>query len=320
MNGGLGDDVLLGSDGGDLFNGGDGDDVVLMGGGDDLFVWNPGDDNDILEGQAGSDKLLFNGSNAAENVDISANGARVRFFRDVANVTMDLDDVETLDFNALGGADSVVIGDLSGTDLAEVNLNFAAAGGGGDAQADTVNVHATAADDVILVVGENGSVSVLGLAAQINVTGAEASLDRIVIHAGDGDDVVEASSLAASGIGLVADGGEGNDVLIGGEGNDVLLGGAGDDVLIGGGGVDILDGGEGDDVVINAQVVRNFQAGAGSEDRLDLSSIAGLSFDWLKAHAANVDGNAILDLGNGSQVTLLGVAAESLHSDDFLLA
>jgi Ca2+-binding RTX toxin-like protein len=320
MNGGLGDDVMLGSDGDDLFNGGDGDDVVLMGDGDDVFVWNPGDDNDTLEGQAGFDTLVFNGSNATENVDISANGGRVRFFRDVANVTMDLDDVESIDFNALGGADTVVVHDMSGTDLVEVNVNLAAANGAGDAQADAVIVQATSADDVILVIGEAGSASVLGLAAQVNVTGAEAALDRIVINAGDGDDVVEASALAAGGIRLFADGGGGNDVLIGSAGDDVLLGGAGDDVLIGNGGNDILDGGEGDDVIINAAQVRNFEAGAGSADRIDLTSIAGLSFDWLKAHAANVDGNAVLDLGNGSQVTLLGVSSESLHADDFLLA
>ena len=77
-----------------------------MGAGDDTFVWNPGDDNDTLEGQAGFDTMLFNGANIAENIDISANGGRVRFFRDVANVTMDLNDVEAIDFNALGGADS----------------------------------------------------------------------------------------------------------------------------------------------------------------------------------------------------------------------
>ena len=57
-----------------------------MGAGDDTFVWNPGDDNDTVEGQAGIDTLLFNGANVAENIDISANGGRVLFFRNIANV------------------------------------------------------------------------------------------------------------------------------------------------------------------------------------------------------------------------------------------
>ena len=57
----------------------DGNDVrACSGAGDDTFVWNPGDDNDTVEGQAGIDTLLFNGANVDENIDISANGGRVR--------------------------------------------------------------------------------------------------------------------------------------------------------------------------------------------------------------------------------------------------
>ena len=84
----------------------------------------------------------------------------------------------------------------------------------------------------------------------MNITGAEAANDRLTINALAGDDVVEASGLAAGAIQLTADGGDGNDVLVGGDGNDVLLGGIGDDVLVGGLGIDILDGGDGDDVEI----------------------------------------------------------------------
>ena len=63
-----------------------------MGAGDDTFQWDPGDGSDTVEGQDGSDKMIFNGSNApSENIDISANGNRVRFFRDVGNITMDLE-------------------------------------------------------------------------------------------------------------------------------------------------------------------------------------------------------------------------------------
>jgi Ca2+-binding RTX toxin-like protein len=248
MNGGLGNDLFLGSEGNDFVNGGDGDDVALMGAGDDSFVWNPGDDNDTLEGQDGFDKMIFNGANAAEIIDIAANGGRVRFFRNVANVVMDLNDVESIDFNAQGGADTVVVNDLSGTDVVEVNLNLTEAAN--VAGADNVIVFGTSGDDVALVVGDANGTSVLGLAAQINITGADAANDRLTINALAGDDVVEASSLVAGAIQLTADGGEDDDILIGGEGNDTLLGGAGDDVLLGGPGLDVLDGGPGDDVEI----------------------------------------------------------------------
>ncbi|MFO0898078.1 MAG: hypothetical protein U0836_11700 [Pirellulales bacterium] len=250
VNGGLGNDVLTGSAGNDLFNGGDGNDTAFMGAGDDTFVWNPGDDNDILEGQAGTDKMLFNGANIAENIDISANGGRARFFRNVANVVMDLNDVEKIDFNALGGADVIAVNNLAGTDVTEVNLNLAAAGGAGDGAADSVIVNATTGDDVVLVTGDASGTQVLGLAARVNITGAEAANDRLTVNALAGDDVVEASALAAAAIALTIDGGDGDDVLIGGAGNDTLLGGAGDDVLIGGPGADVLDGGPGSNVVI----------------------------------------------------------------------
>lgn len=252
MNGGLGADIFLGSEGGDLINGGDGDDVALMGAGDDTFVWNPGDDNDVLEGQAGTDTMLFNGANVSETIDISANGGRVLFFRNIANVVMDLNDTESIDFNALGGADTIVVNDLSGTDVSEININLAAAGGGGDGQADTIVINATNGDDVILVTDDGGGVTVQGLAATIRITGFEAANDRIVINGLAGDDVIEASGLGAGSIQLTADGGAGDDVVIGGAGNDTLLGGPGDDVLIGGGGTDVIDGGPGDDIEIQS--------------------------------------------------------------------
>ncbi len=246
MNGGLGADFIVGSDGGDLIVGGDGNDTALMGPGDDSFVWNPGDDNDIVEGQAGSDTLLFNGANIAERINISANGGRVLFTRDVASVVMDLNDTETIDFKALGGADNIVVNDLSGTDVTEVRIDL----GAGDGQADTVTVNATSGDDVVVVAGDTGGVSVIGLSATITLTGFEPGIDRLVINLQGGDDTLEASGLKADGLLLTGNGGDGNDVLIGGDGNDTLNGGNGDDVLIGGPGTDVLDGGAGSNVVI----------------------------------------------------------------------
>jgi Ca2+-binding RTX toxin-like protein len=250
MNGGLGNDLFIGSEGNDFINGGDGNDTALMGAGDDTFVWNPGDDNDTLEGQSGFDKMLFNGANVSENIDISANGGRVLFFRNVANVLMDLNDVEGIDFNALGGADNVVVRDLSGTDVTEINLNLAAAGGVGDGAADTVTLFGTLGDDIMQAFGDASGVSVFGLAAQVNITGHEASNDRLVLNSLAGDDVIEASGLGAAALQLVADAGDGNDVMVGGDGNDTFFGGNGDDVLVGGPGQDVLDGGLGDNIII----------------------------------------------------------------------
>ena len=289
MNGGLGIDSLLGSEGDDLINGGDGNDVAFMGAGDDAFVWNPGDDSDTLEGQAGFDKMLFNGANVDETIDIVPNGGRVTFVRNIANVTMDLDDVEGIGLNAFGGIDNVVVNDLSGTDVVEVNTNLAAAGGAGDALADNVTVHGTDGDDIAQAFGDATGVTALGLATQVNISGVEASIDRLTLNMLSGDDVVEGSGLSAGSIQLTADGGPGADILIGGEGNDVLLGGDGDDVLIGGGGTDVLDGGPGDNVVIQLVAEDTVVSARPADD------------EWLAAHARIVDGKTVIDIGGKSR-------------------
>src|SRR5262245_36096693 len=89
--GGRGPETLSGGDGNDTIRGGQGEDVALMGADDDTFIWNPGDASDTVEGQAGADMLQFNGANASESFDLSANGNRLQFLRDVASVKMDLD-------------------------------------------------------------------------------------------------------------------------------------------------------------------------------------------------------------------------------------
>ena len=90
--------------------GGQGNDLALLGDGDDLFRWNPGDGSDTVEGAGGADRLLFNGSNANESIDITV-GNRVRTFRAVGNVAMDLAAVERIEFNAFGRAgDDVLLG------------------------------------------------------------------------------------------------------------------------------------------------------------------------------------------------------------------
>jgi Ca2+-binding RTX toxin-like protein len=243
LDGGDGDDVLTGSAGNDLIVGGRGSDTAFMGAGDDTFVWNPGDGSDVVEGQGGVDTLQFNGSNASENIDLSANGSRLRLFRDVGAVTMDVNGVEQVNVVALGGADTITVNDLSGTGVTDVNIDLAgiAGSGTGDGQADTVIVNGTAGDDAITVAGSAGNADVLGLAARVHVTGAEPANDRLIVNAAAGDDVVAASGLTATAIGLVE---------IGGAGNDTISGGAGDDVLIGGPGQDILDGGPGNNILI----------------------------------------------------------------------
>ncbi len=249
LTGGLGAERFDGGDGNDTVFGGRGNDVAFLGAGDDTFVWNPGDGSDTIEGQDGLDTMLFNGANAAEKVDLSANSGRLRFHRDVANITMDTSGVETVDFNALGGADVVTVNDLTGTGVSRVGVDLGAQGAG-DGAADQVIVNGTGGNDRATVSGSSGSASITGLATRVDVSHAEPASDTLTVDTLGGDDVVDASTLAANAIKLVVNGGDGADVLIGGSGDDVLNGGAGDDVLNGGPGNDTLDGGAGNNVLI----------------------------------------------------------------------
>ena len=80
--------------------------MASMGTGDDTFTWDPGDGSDTVEGQNGNDTMVFNGADVAEQIDLRANGNRLRFFRDSGPITMDTAGVERVDFNALGAPTS----------------------------------------------------------------------------------------------------------------------------------------------------------------------------------------------------------------------
>ncbi len=171
LNGGLGAETFDGGNGNDEVAGGKGNDTASLGNGNDTFRWDPGDGSDVIDGQNGSDTMLFNGAGVDENVTLTANGGRLTFFRDVGKVTMDTDDVETVDFNALGGNDNVTVNDLTGTDVTQTNIDLAGTIGGsaGDGAVDNVVVNGTNGDDTIHIDGSGSGADVTGLATAVSV-------------------------------------------------------------------------------------------------------------------------------------------------------
>src|SRR5439155_20767862 len=136
VDGGAGDDRLLGTDGNDTLIGGDGNDFIdgnagadtaFLGNGKDTFTWDPGDGSDIVHGQGGQDAMVFNGNDANETIDMSNRAGHLRFTRDVGNIVMDTDGVEAVLFNAFGGADKVTVHDLSGTGVTAVDVDLESA-------------------------------------------------------------------------------------------------------------------------------------------------------------------------------------------------
>ena len=208
LAGGKGSEILLGGSGNDSIDGNGGNDLAFMAAGDDTFIWDPGDGSDTVEGQSGADTMRFNGAGAAEKVDLTANGNRLRFTRDVASITMDTHGVERVDFNALGGADVVTVNDLSGTDVSAVNVDLAGALGGatGDGAADRVVVNGTNGVDAIDVSGDAGEIKASGLVPTVAIFHSEAANDRLEINTLAGNDTVNNAGLAAGAIQLFVDG------------------------------------------------------------------------------------------------------------------
>jgi Ca2+-binding RTX toxin-like protein len=316
IDGGAGDDTINGGDGAEVLVGGDGDDAIdgnrgndtgLLGAGNDTFIWDPGDGSDVVEGQDGADDgadtMLFNGAGVAENFDVSANGGRVKFVRDVANITMDLNDVEFIDVQALGGADNAVVNDTTGTGLKTLAFDLEAASGGGtgDGAADSVTVNGSNGPDDIGVSAFDNVVEVIGAPVNVRIDHSEAANDKLTVNGLGGADTITAEPGLAALIQLVINGGTEADVLTGGDGNDRIVGQQANDSMFGGAGNDTLvwDPGDANDLVEGQTGNDTMEFnGAGGNEAFEASAIAGrLRF------TRNV-GNIVMDVGGTETVDL----------------
>lgn len=123
--------------------------------------------------------------------------------------------------------------------------------------------------------------------------------------------------------------GAGDDELMGGAGADKLFGEAGHDELFGGAGADTLSGGAGDDELSGGQGndLFLFNGGGGNDVVMDLEdgdlvriakNINGsgiTSASQLADRIADDGGDAVLDLGHGDTITLVGVSADDVQAD-----
>ncbi len=101
----------------------------------------------------------------------------------------------------------------------------------------------------------------------------------------------------------IIQGGSGNDYIGGGSGNDVLTGGSGNDIFAfgGGGGQDlVLDFTKGEDILLIARNINGLDISA-PEDLVD--------------RVIDLNGNAMIDLGNGDTITLMNVSASDIQEN-----
>ncbi|MEX0317297.1 MAG: spondin domain-containing protein [Ruegeria sp.] len=119
----------------------------------------------------------------------------------------------------------------------------------------------------------------------------------------------------------VAEGGD--DELFGGAGEDIIDGGRGDDVIDGGADDDNLTGGAGRDTFqfrrgTGSDIVADFTAGAEAGDFLDVSDFGITGIEGLNIRQEGE--NTVIDLGEGDQITLEGVAPNELEAGNFVFA
>jgi Ca2+-binding RTX toxin-like protein len=308
INGTAAAETLPGTATADTITGAGGNDKALMGGGNDLFLWNDGDGNDTVEGGTATDTLDFDGTAGAESVFITANGARTQLLRTSGSVGMDLNDVERITLHALGGADIVSVGDVTGTDLKEVVVDLSPGTPGGDGVLDTVYANGSKGNNIVTLTQIGEVVSATGLPAQVRVAGADAS-DSFQVFGEGGNDKISAALVPAAIVQLSLDGGTGNDVVIGSAGNDTLLGGEGNDTVTGGRGNDTAFLGSGDDLFLwNSGDGNDAIEGVTGTDTLRVTGAAvNEYFDFIGGMQARLTrdlDNVTIDLGSVERIEL----------------
>jgi Ca2+-binding RTX toxin-like protein len=221
LDGGNDNDTLNGASGNDLLLGGTGNDQIIAGAGNDSL--NGGDGNDLLSGQSGRDTILGGiGADtlngATDNDSLDGGDGNDRLNGDLGTNTL------------LGGLGVDLL--IESGDANYTLTNSALTGLGTDSLTGIESAQLTAGIGAnnINAAGFTGSTTLNGGAGDDSITGGGGA-DFVV--AGDGNDTV--------------DGGAGNDCIRGGLGNDSLYGNAGNDTLNGGAGADSLLGGDGDD-------------------------------------------------------------------------
>lgn len=353
LHGWEGDDFLYGEDGDDHLNGGLGDDVLDGGNGKDIAAYTYDEAGVVVDLQRGVATGAWMGTDTLISMESAVGGAghdTLIAHQDgsllIGNQSGDvLIGADGQDHERGGAGDDSLAGGggddtLDGGDGDDMLVGGAGQdtliGGEGWDTASFEDAQASLRIDLA-----NGNVAVGADTGSDTLDGIEQ------VIGGQGDDVMIASESGQlfEGRGgndtivgrAAADylfGDEGNDILDGGFGNDTLAGGAGDDTLSGTAGDDLLAGGDGADVFLFApnwnpgavpeghDVIADFSGAAGQGDVIDLRHFYAFRDvdDVLAATADNDVGDAVITLGEGSSITLVGVQKAHLTADDFLLS
>ncbi len=260
-----GNDILLGGAGIDLLQGDDGNDYLEGEAGIDLLYG--GDGNDYLEGGDGDDLSSANGNTAGEGGLSGGTGDDSIYGGTGRDELSGEDGLDLLD----GGiGDDLLFGGTGNDSLWGGEGNDQLQGGGGNDVLD----------------GDAGNDLLFG----------EAGNDHL--YGNDGDDELQ--------------GNDGNDILEGGADADLLFGQNGNDTLSGDEGADYLDGGSGDDIYLDVTSLDTIFDNEGNDTiQTSVTYILSANLENLTltgTTAINGTGNSLNNVltGNGAINTLTG--------------
>jgi len=321
LDGGEGDDLLVGTASQDVLLGGSGRDTLVGGAG-----------NDVLSGDEATGALEQGWSFKQIDVPIAGNVTSHRFVFSKASLS-----------SPSQGDDDVLYG--------QGGRDFINGGRGADLlDGGTEDDHLYGAEGNDTLVGASGNDTLLGdnldwggglqskyhgndlLEGGSGDDALEGNGGSDVLYGGPGNDVLRGDDDVLDGVAGDAadffgldflDGGAGDDTLWGGGADDLLFGGEGNDELIGDyhqhpiryHGDDLLDGGSGDDTLRGSGGCDTLTGGPGADaldgDEPDLQT-GGTHHDYVQGDA----GNDTLWGGLGAD-TLLGGAGDDLISGDY---
>ena len=296
-------DSIKGSSGDNRLIGRDGNDKLYGGGG-----------NDTLLGGRGADKL--NGGGGSKDVadyDWSTEGVDVNLTTGIGQGGYAEGDTLTkIEFIYGSHFDDVLTGDT--------NVNRLV----GDWGDDVLN----GMDGNDILVGGYGADDLIGGEGDRDAADYQDAEEAVTVDLVTGGTEGEARGDTYDGIEFVygsdhSDTITGDDAinrLVGNEGDDMLSGMAGNDYILGGEGNDTLTGGVGDDVFLmeaafGYDTITDFEFGEGRTDRLWFKGL-GISEDDLVI--TDTDEGALIEAATFGTLTLAGVEADLLSSDDFI--
>src|SRR2546421_55225 len=117
-------DTIESLGGNDVVAGGLGDDEIHLGAGNDRSIWNVGDGNDFVFGGQGVDTVEMRGSGSFDRFELGRSpsasaDANANAIHDLVSANLPLTGIEHVFFRPLGGADIVLVDDLTGTHISQ---------------------------------------------------------------------------------------------------------------------------------------------------------------------------------------------------------